>query len=924
MKSFLLFSLMVYVSYGAAQECLQDPEFGTNGRSIVSVSNTQILFGGKIAVQQDGNIVQVGTIRNSTTYAGDVFVLRYKKNGNLDSSFGTKGLVITDVSTGSDDYASAIALQPGGGIIVAGNYYSYGSISFVLRYKTDGTLDSSFGTNGRVKLTAGGALNNLQSLSIQEDGRIIVAGGIYDYPNLSSIRVVRLNSNGTVDPSFGENGKINKHLGHYITTVDGQAINGFADEYATTLAIQPDRKIIIGTVSYDHQCSMQPDYYGGTYLYCDPVFAMTRVHENGSTDSAFGKNGTATDTSLFSGTSQVALTLQPDGKIVVTGNSRYGGFSVERFNSNGTLDNSFGTGGKTFTKVGGPLYSSFPNSLQVLPGGKIAVAGTFSIFNAPAFAIVRYTENGMPDPTFANQGEALLSLKSAFPSSASWVSDQPLDIALQENKIVLSGSASAQFSNYQSYLIGLIRLRDSVTIIPTAITYNGSTNLCLGDSLRLTTNAVGSYQWKKDNVAIAGATSASYTVRTGGNYSLSVTNNNGCGESRPLEVRFHPMGDPPFISFVSGAVICQGKAVVLNTGEYDTLQWYKDGVAISGANQSSYSAVTPGTYTVYGEKASYCGVRSAPVVVTASDNPLTPLVDSTGPLTFCAGNNSTLSCSSTETLQWYRDGYAITGATGNRYTPTSSGIYYVTATNVGGCSVSSSPLSITAIKTDKPNIARSGSDLTISESYSNYQWFLNNQAIAGATLSTYAPAKCGSYSVAVTNTSCTVTSDPFTVNSLDSPKPVVDWNNGTLQTSGNYISYQWYLENTPVAGATSATYQPASVGIFRVAVNDNNACTLTSEPFNLRLAVSTLSVGDVKLSVFPNPARNSLFIDVANEPGTSTISIELYDAHSRMIMKRSLKRGLNQLEVLRLPSGVYPLVVTNGSARTMVKVVIAK
>lgn len=194
------FLLARYTTSGAL-----DPGFGTGGKVLTDVGSGDAYA---VAIQPDGKIVVGGTSEGGGPGGYNFTVLRYTKNGALDTTFGTGGKVLTDMGSASDDEVHAIALQPDGKIIVAGTSITNGKYDFALaRYTKDGALDTTFGTAGKV-LTDLGSSSAL-AVVIQKNGKIVVAGGRNTDGNGSDhFAVVRYTKSGRLDPSFGANGKV--------------------------------------------------------------------------------------------------------------------------------------------------------------------------------------------------------------------------------------------------------------------------------------------------------------------------------------------------------------------------------------------------------------------------------------------------------------------------------------------------------------------------------------------------------------------------------------------------------------------------------------------------------------------------------------------------------------------------------------------
>jgi len=319
-----------------------DTTFGTGGLVTTDFGGTNEFFG-ELVLQKDGKIVAAGQA------SSDFVLVRYNRDGSLDMSFGTGGVVSTPGTVG----VNGLALQKDGKIVAVGN--TAGLPDFVVvRYNTDGSLDTSFGTGGLV-VTSFGTLTDDQAeaVVIQKDGKIVVAGTSED-----DFAVARYNRDGSLDIAFNPTGSI-----------PGTVTTGGTDE-GNAIALQKDGKILVAGLS-------------------GIAFAVARYNTDGSLDTSFGAGGVAT--AGFGGTFNSArgIALQKDGKIVVVGVVNSGGFdfSVARFNTDGSLDAVFGTGGKVTTDFGG---SDISNAVALQKDGKVVVAGQSTAGDDPDFAVARY------------------------------------------------------------------------------------------------------------------------------------------------------------------------------------------------------------------------------------------------------------------------------------------------------------------------------------------------------------------------------------------------------------------------------------------------------------------------------------------------------------------------------------------------------
>src|SRR5213078_3530124 len=195
----------------------------------------------------------------------------------------------------------------------------------------DGDLDPTFGTEGKVLTDFDHSTDIAHAVAIQADGKLIVVGTTYQDNDFSSedFAVARYNPDGTLDKTFGAGGKVQ-------TDFPGLAA------VASSVVIQPDGKIVVAGGAF-------PLF---TFL---GDFKVVRYNPNGSLDTSFGDGGIVT-TTFPEGSYAFALALQSDGKIIAVGSANspvnYYDFAAARYLANGTLDSTFGTGGKVSTDFG--------------------------------------------------------------------------------------------------------------------------------------------------------------------------------------------------------------------------------------------------------------------------------------------------------------------------------------------------------------------------------------------------------------------------------------------------------------------------------------------------------------------------------------------------------------------------------------------
>src|SRR5213083_2858824 len=339
-------------------------------------------FGNSVAAQRDGKIVVAGY---AEVGRGDQFALvRYNSDGSLDTSLNSSGKVTTAVGTGTCK-GEGVASQDDGKIVVAGYSFNAGGQSCftVLRYSADGSLDTSFADSGKV-VTSVAKNGSADSVSMQGDGRIVVAG----YSTNESKKQCALacfTANGNLDTSFNGTGKVTTNFG------------GDGDAEGQGVATQSDGKTVV--VGYATVAGVQR-------------FTVARYKTDGALDTSFGGTGRVLTAVGISGSNAAGVALQKDGKIVVTGyavnnSGRFYDFTCLRYNADGSLDQSFGDHGKVTTDVGDGKASSL-----AVQDNKIIVAGSAYDSDNNEFAVVRYNASGKLDTSFNSAGSVLTAVGS--------------------------------------------------------------------------------------------------------------------------------------------------------------------------------------------------------------------------------------------------------------------------------------------------------------------------------------------------------------------------------------------------------------------------------------------------------------------------------------------------------------------------------
>ncbi|MFO1253092.1 MAG: hypothetical protein U1E77_18625 [Inhella sp.] len=297
--------------------------------------------------------------------------------GAVDTSFGG-GTQITPVAS-SEDYAHAVAVQADGKILTAGTTaISAGTVVALTRHLRDGGLDPSFGSGGKVITQVGARGDSARAVAVQADGKIVVAGWTDATGIDANFLVLRYRTDGTLDPSFADGGRFILPIG---------AGNGTDRAYA--VAIQADGKIVAAGTTLTSTSTTGQD------------FALIRLNADGTLDAGFGNGGkVVTPMTANSGGDLVYALALPviDGQQRILAVGGEGDFQAARYLPNGTLDASFGNGGKVVGLFGRNIGAA--RSVVLLPGGQMVLAG--GIYND--FAAAQLTPAGTLDASFGQGG----------------------------------------------------------------------------------------------------------------------------------------------------------------------------------------------------------------------------------------------------------------------------------------------------------------------------------------------------------------------------------------------------------------------------------------------------------------------------------------------------------------------------------------
>ena len=339
-------------------------------------------------------------------------------DGDLDPAFSGDGRVVSDF--GFEDRADGVVVQPNGAIVIAGT--SCGGDFLVARYNPDGSPDTTFDGDGRICIDVGaGSADRGEEVLLLSDGRLLVGG-----TSAGNFALVRLNANGSLDPSFGNGGRATYDFG--------------STEELRDIALGPDGTIVMAGMTSIPGCPLAPVDQGQTV-----AVAVARALPNGAPDPSFGGDGTVVlaDENLVQ--RAFAVAVQPDGRVVVAGQRATCTrvtirFLLLRLTAAGAPDPTFAA-----PEGAVPDNGNAAVDVAVQPDGRIVVA--VDTFVGPAtiparddaFIVIRFNPDGSLDTTFSGDGVA-----TAFFGEG--ITATPAALAFQDGRIVVGGTAAGDFA----------------------------------------------------------------------------------------------------------------------------------------------------------------------------------------------------------------------------------------------------------------------------------------------------------------------------------------------------------------------------------------------------------------------------------------------------------------------------------------------
>jgi uncharacterized delta-60 repeat protein len=384
----------------------RDLAFGIQG-----IAQTGIIGNGEtipMAVQRDGKIVVAGSMRNISNRQFSSVLVRLNPDGFFDPTFGSDGKSILE-SMGTSGRASAIAIQPDGKIIVAGTITGDFAVA---RYNRDGSVDTSFGIQGKATTDFSGGDETANALALASDGKIVLAGATNRSGSIGPA-IARYNADGSPDSTFGIGGKVLPPPDYWPSA-------------AYAIAVQPDKKIVVAG--------------GGVFV--ESGIRLMRLNPDGSMDATFRAPPPPTTPDAKS------LALQSDGKIIIGTNPYVGYVSVARYNTDGSIDTTFGT-------AGGVLGDEGANAVAIQSDGKIvAVARRMARFENPSGIDSQIAPTVTVQPvaqTIARGSTVVFTVTAlgAAPLTYQWIKDGVPLAGATNSRFVLPLASAEQAGNYR-------------------------------------------------------------------------------------------------------------------------------------------------------------------------------------------------------------------------------------------------------------------------------------------------------------------------------------------------------------------------------------------------------------------------------------------------------------------------------------------
>jgi PKD repeat protein len=536
----------------------------------------------------------------------------------------------------------------------------------------------------------------------------------------------------------------------------------------------------------------------------------------------------------------------------------------------------------------------------------VVAAGPIASFTASSSAVcagssVTFTNTSTGSPTSYNW-----TFTGGSPASSTTQNPPAVTYATAGTYTVTLVATNANGSNTSTSTV-------TVNANPTVAATAQSASVCAGSSTALTASGAATYSWMPGSGT---GTSITVTPASTTTYTVTGTSAAGCTNTASVTVTVNTL---PTVTAAGGSAICPGSSAALTANGASTYSW------MPGSLTGTTVTVTPTattTYTVTGTAANGC-TNTANVTVTVNT---LPAVAASGTTSICNGNPATLTASGATSYSWMPG--SMTGAS-ITVNPASTTTYTVTGTAANGCT---NTATITVNVGSTPTVAAAAQNAAICSGASTtltatgavtYSWMPGSMTGSSITVS---PTATTTYTVTGTNASGCTNTSTVTVTVNPSPAaPSITQSGNTLTSTVTGASYQWYLNGSPVSGATSQSYTAAQNGNYTVEVIDANGCGTTSASLTVTVTgVAELIALDAFI-VYPNPNEGTFEVSF-NVSVTGNYTLELRNVLGQLVYIEKLDHFTGEykrkIDISTYGKGIYTVSLTNEEKASVKKVVV--
>jgi PKD domain/Secretion system C-terminal sorting domain len=541
------------------------------------------------------------------------------------------------------------------------------------------------------------------------------------------------------------------------------------------------------------------------------------------------------------------------------------------------------------------------NSIFVTQSGTYSTTFTDSNGCSGSSNSIAITVNALPNVSITSTGNTTLCQGQTVTISSSQNTGNNWSNGGIDNSITVgtTGNYSTTYTDNN----GCSATSNSINVIVNAlpqvsISANGNTSFCTGGNVTLSSNQTAGNLWSN------GLNTADIEVTSTGNYSVVVTDNNGCQNTSNIISVSVSDAPAPTASVSGNNIFCAGQSAEIQSSTADSYQWYLNGTAINGANSASINVTEGGFYTVETTNSNACNGTgfSNPVFITVNALPNVSLT-AIGNTTFCEGNQITLLCNQGTGTVWSNGAIDV-----NSSTISSSGSYSVSFTDNNGCFGTSNAIDVTvnanptvSITANGPTTFCNGGSVTLSSSATG-----NNSWTGGSSANSIDVSASGTYELTYTDVNgCqAMTSTTVTVNDQPTADFSILQNNGSLviqflNNSNNATSYSWDFGDGTTSQETNPSHLYNAGGNYTVTLTATNGDCVDTFVFDV-MNVSTDELSHLSVSVYPNPASQQLTLIA---PAQSQLII--FDVTGKMVMSILTQQTNTEINLNDFSAGLY-------------------